>query len=83
MVIRAGGAFGRPLVGPAGVPPDRLKVLQSAFLGALNDPALKVEAEKRGYEWDPVAGPELARLAKEVMSQPAPVIDRMKKVLGQ
>jgi len=82
-VILAGGAFGRPLVGPAGVPPDRLKILQSAFLSALSDPALKTEAERRGYEWDPVSGEELGKLAKVVMSQPAVVVDRMKKVLGQ
>jgi hypothetical protein len=82
-VILAGGGFGRPLVGPAGVPPERLKTLQSAFLSALNDPALKLEAERRGYEWEPVAGQELGKLAKEVMSQPPPVIERMKKVLGQ
>jgi tripartite-type tricarboxylate transporter receptor subunit TctC len=82
-IILAGGGFGRPMVGPAGISPDRLKILQSAFLSALNDPALKVEAEKRGYEWDPVGGQELGKLAKEVMSQPPAVIDRMKKVLGQ
>ena len=82
-VILAGGAFGRPLVGPGGVPADRLKLLQSAFLSALRDPALKAEAEKRGYEWDPVGGQELGKLAKEVMSQPPAVIERMKKVLGQ
>ena len=82
-VILAGGAFGRPLVGPGGVPADRLKLLQSAFLSALRDPVLKTEAEKRGYEWDPVGGPELGKLAKEVMSQPPVVIERMKKVLGQ
>ena len=82
-VILAGGAFGRPLVGPAGVPPERLKILQSAYLSALRDPALKVEAERRGYELEPVGGEELGKLAKEVMSQPPAVIERMKKVLGQ
>lgn len=82
-VILAGGAFGRPLVGPAGVAPDRLKILQSAYLSALRDPVLKVEAERRGYELEPVGGEELGKLAKEVMSQPPAVIERMKKVLGQ
>ena len=82
-VILAGGAFGRPLVGPAGVPAERLKLLQSAFLSALRDPVLKAEAERRGYEWDPVGGQELGKLAKDVMSQPPAVIERMKKVLDQ
>jgi tripartite-type tricarboxylate transporter receptor subunit TctC len=81
-VILAGGVFGRPMVGPAAIPADRLKILRSAFLSALKDPELKAEAEKRGYDLDPVGGDEMERLAKEVMAQPPAVIDRMKKVLG-
>jgi len=82
-VILAGGVFGRPLVGPAGIPPERLKILRSAVAGALKDPELKAEAEKRSYELDPVSGEEMQRLAKEVMSQPPVVIERMRKVLGE
>jgi tripartite-type tricarboxylate transporter receptor subunit TctC len=81
-VILAGGVFGRPLVGPAGLPADRLKTLRSAAMSALNDPELKAEAEKRNYELDPVSGEEMEKLAKEVMAQPPAVIERMKKVLG-
>jgi tripartite-type tricarboxylate transporter receptor subunit TctC len=81
-VILAGGVFGRPMVGPAGIAPDRLKILRSAFTSALNDPELKTEAEKRNYEVGPVAGEDMEKLAKEVMSQPQTVIDRMKQVLG-
>ena len=81
-VILAGGVFGRPMVGPAGMPADRLKILRSAFASALKDPELKVEAEKRSYELEPVGGDEMERLAKEVMAQPPEVIERMKKVLG-
>ena len=81
-VILAGGVFGRPMVGPAGIASDRLKILRSAFASALKDPELKVEAEKRSYELDPVAGEDMEKLAKEVMAQPPPVIERMKKVLG-
>ena len=81
-VILAGGVFGRPLVGPAGIPADRLKTLRAAAMSALNDPELKAEAEKRNYELDPVSGEEMEKLAKEVMAQPPAVIERMKKVLG-
>jgi hypothetical protein len=31
---------------------------------------------------EPVAGEDMEKLAKEVMSQPPAVIERMKKVLG-
>jgi len=81
-VILAGGVFGRPMVGPSGIAPDRLKILRSAFASALKDPELKADAEKRNYEVGPVAGQEMEKLAKEVMAQPPAVIERMKKVLG-
>ena len=81
-LILAGGVFGRRMVGPAGIPPDRLKLLRDAFVSAVKDPELKVEAEKRNYELDPVAGDDMEKLAKEVTSQPQTVIDTMKKILG-
>lgn len=82
-VILAGGLFGRPLVGPAGIAPDVIKTLRTGTISALKDPELKVEAEKRNYELDPVGGEALQRVAKEVMSQPPAVLERMKKVLGE
>ena len=42
-----------------------------------------MEAERRNYELEPVGGEEMQRLAKEVMTQPAAVIEKMKKVLGE
>ncbi|MGZ8494950.1 MAG: tripartite tricarboxylate transporter substrate-binding protein [Candidatus Binatia bacterium] len=82
-VILAGGVFGRPLVGPAGIAPEIVKTLRAGVASALKDPELKAEAEKRNYELDPVGGEEMQRLAKEVMSQPPAVLERMKKVLGE
>ena len=82
-VILASGVFGRPMVASPGIPRDRLMMLQSAYLSVLKDPALKADADKRGWEIDPVSGEELEKLANEVMSQPPAVIERMKKILGQ
>ncbi len=81
-VILAGGVFGRPMVGPPGIPPDRLKTLRGAFASALKDPELRSEAEKRNYEVEPVAGADMEKLAKEVITQPPAVLDRMKRILG-
>ncbi|HSE87049.1 MAG TPA: hypothetical protein VLJ79_12560 [Candidatus Binatia bacterium] len=60
-----------------------MKTLRSATASALKDPELKVDAEKRNYELDPVAGEEVQRLAKNMMSQSPAVVERMKKVLGE
>jgi hypothetical protein len=55
--------------------------LRQAFTKAMADPALIADAKKRKWELDPKSGEELEVMAKEVMVQPAEVIERMKKLL--
>ncbi len=81
-VVLASGDFGRPIVAPPGVPADRIKILRDAFNKSVNDPALLAEAEKRQLEMDPGTGEELESLAKEVITAPSDVVERMKKLLG-
>lgn len=82
-LILASGDLGRPIIGPPGVLPDRVKILRQAFMKALTDPALLAQAEKFKMEIEPTGGEELEALAKEVMTQPPDVIERMKKLLGK
>jgi tripartite-type tricarboxylate transporter receptor subunit TctC len=82
-VILSPGSFGRPIVGSPGIPADRIKILRDGFLKAMKDPELLAEAEKRGWEPDPVSGEKLEALAREVMTQPPDVIARMNVVLGK
>jgi tripartite-type tricarboxylate transporter receptor subunit TctC len=80
--LLAAGDMGRPMLGPPGIPADRLKILREAFAKTMNDPQFQEEVKKRNYEFDPVSGQELDTMAKEVMSQPPEIIERLKKVLG-
>jgi tripartite-type tricarboxylate transporter receptor subunit TctC len=82
-LILASGELGRPIIGPPGIPTDRVKILRQAFMKALSDPALLAHAEKVNMEIEPTGGEELETLAKDVMSQPSDVIERMKKLLGK
>jgi tripartite-type tricarboxylate transporter receptor subunit TctC len=82
-VIVASDEFGRPLVAPPGVAPDRIKLLRDAFNKAVNDPALLAEAEKRRLDMDPASGEELDALAKEVMTTPPAVVEKVKALIGQ
>ena len=41
------------------------------------------EAKKRQWEINPISGEKLEALAKEVIQQPADIIERMKKVMGE
>ena len=82
-VLLSPGSFGRPLVGGPGIPADRVKILRDGFLKAMSDPELLAEAEKRGWEPDPVTGDKLQALSREVVTQPPDVIARMNIVLGK
>jgi tripartite-type tricarboxylate transporter receptor subunit TctC len=82
-VLLSPGSFGRPIVGGPGIPADRVKILRDGFAKAMKDPELLAEAEKRGWEPDPVTGDKLAALAREVVSQPPDIISRMNVILGK
>jgi putative tricarboxylic transport membrane protein len=81
MIILAVGAFGRPYVSSPGLPPERAKMLQSAFKKTLTDPDFQAQTRERKLDIDPVGGEELAALAREVIAQPADVVERMKRLL--
>jgi tripartite-type tricarboxylate transporter receptor subunit TctC len=81
-VLLGADDMGRPMFGPPGMPADRLKTLRDAFAKTMADEQFRAEVKKRNYEFDPVGGEELERLAKEVVGQPAEIVDRLKKVLG-
>ena len=82
-VILTAVTLGRPITAPPGTPGDRMKILRDAYAKAIKDPELLAEAEKRGWDVDPVTGEELEARAKDVIAQPADVIEKMKWVLGK
>jgi tripartite-type tricarboxylate transporter receptor subunit TctC len=81
-VLLGADDMGRPMFGPPGMPGERLKVLRDAFAKTMADEQFRAEVKKRNYEFDPVGGEELEKLARDVVGQPPEVIERLKKVLG-
>ncbi len=81
-IMLAVAQFGRPYVSSPGLPPERAKMLQSAFAKATSDPEFVAEAKRRQLELNPIFGDELSALAQEVIAQPADVIERMKQIMG-
>ena len=82
-VVLASGELGRPYVLPPGIPAERLKILREAFMKMVTDPGFLAEAKRRNLEVKPSTGEELEKIAKEVMTQPAEVIERMKQLMGK
>ncbi len=64
-----------------GTPPDRLQVLQQAFVKALRDPELAAEAKKADLEVAPIDGPTTAKTFAGLYDLPPPLIAKLKDLL--
>jgi tripartite-type tricarboxylate transporter receptor subunit TctC len=60
----APGALGRPYIAPPGVPEDRAKALQAAFLDSAKDKGFLTEIRKAGLEVGAMSGDEAITLLK-------------------
>jgi tripartite-type tricarboxylate transporter receptor subunit TctC len=81
-VILAGNQYGRPMVAPPGVPPDRVRMLRDAYAKALKDSPLVEEAKQSKLEIEPASGEELRALTERVMNQSPEVVERVKRLVG-
>jgi tripartite-type tricarboxylate transporter receptor subunit TctC len=81
--ILASGDLGRPFIVPPGVPAERLKILRDAFRKTMADPAFLADVKARKLEVEPEFGEDLEIIAKEAVSQPRDIVERMKKLLGE
>jgi tripartite-type tricarboxylate transporter receptor subunit TctC len=82
-LVMAGSDFGRPIIAPPGVPPDRIKILRDAFNKTMADPELLAEAKRKNFDIAPTPGEELEALAKEVVAQPSEIVERLKNLMSQ
>jgi tripartite-type tricarboxylate transporter receptor subunit TctC len=81
-VVLTAATLGRPISAPPRLPAERTKLLREAYAKAMKDTELLADAEKRGWDVNPLSGQELEALAKDVVAQPPEVIERMKWVMG-
>jgi len=82
-VMLTSGDLGRPIAGGPGLPAERVKTLREAFMKMVGDADFLADAKKRGWDISPSKGEELEAIAKEVVVQPAEVIDRVTKLLAK
>ena len=80
-VVVARQEFGRPLLTPPGVPPERLAALRRAFDTAMKDPELLRDAVRQSLEINPVTGEELDKLSARIVATPPEVAARLRQVL--
>jgi tripartite-type tricarboxylate transporter receptor subunit TctC len=71
----------RPYIAPPGVPADRVETLRAAFLATMGDADFVAEMEKAQVEIGPMSGAEMAEHVRAAYALPAPLIERLRKVL--
>ena len=76
-------AWGRPYVAPPGVPAERAKALQDAFMAMFKDPKFIEESSKQDLETNPISGSEIARLIAASANAPKEVIAMAKDALDR
>jgi tripartite-type tricarboxylate transporter receptor subunit TctC len=65
-----------PFVAPPGVPADRAKALQDAFMAMVKDKEVLAEAQKLGIEMSPIDAAEIMQLLQRMAATPKDVIAR-------
>ena len=82
-IVFARQVVDRPFVAPPGVPSDRLKALQDAFMKTLKDPRLMLHAKSRNTRTDnPFTGPETKAFIQSIYALPQDAKDLVKKALN-
>jgi len=72
-----------PFAAPPGVPADRARALQAAFLAMCRDKAFVDEAEKLGIDMSPVDGDAILKLLARTAATPKDVIARYNAIGGE
>ncbi len=72
----------RPMAAPPGLPADRAKALQDAFMAMQTDADYLKEAERLGLDVSPVDGAQALALIEKLAGSPRELLDYMKKLHG-
>jgi tripartite-type tricarboxylate transporter receptor subunit TctC len=74
-------ALSRPYAAPPGVPADRARALQQAFMATQKDPAYLADAAKVGVEISPIGAAQIHALIDQIAKTPPDQIKRIESLL--
>jgi tripartite-type tricarboxylate transporter receptor subunit TctC len=72
-----------PFVAPPGIPADRAKALQQAFMAMCRDKGVLEEAAKLGIDMSPIDSEEILRLVSRMAATPKDVIARYNAISSE
>ncbi|MBX9777262.1 MAG: hypothetical protein K2Y71_23035 [Xanthobacteraceae bacterium] len=71
----------RPFAAPPGVPLERARALQAAFLAVHNDPAYREDAARLKVDISPIGGNDVVRAIDDIASAPADMLDVIRAIM--
>jgi tripartite-type tricarboxylate transporter receptor subunit TctC len=72
----------RPFAAPPGVPSERARALQAAFVAVHKDKQLLLDAEKTGLDISPVDSAEVLKTIKKVAETPIEMLRSIERLIG-
>ena len=82
-LVMAQESFGLPVMGPPGIPPDRLEILRTAFMTMCNDAEYAAEAHRVALPFGtPLSGAQVATMMNELKTSATPEVVAGYKRLG-
>ena len=72
----------RAMVMAPGVPLDRVRAMEKAYMDTLRDSEFVAEAEKLKFEIAPITGKEISDFVNEIMAMKPETIEKIKKSMG-
>ena len=75
--------LGRPLAGPPGIAPDRLRALRAALTATMKDSEFLADAAKVGLEIDPATSEEVDELLKRYAAYPPEIFRKAQEAIGR
>jgi tripartite-type tricarboxylate transporter receptor subunit TctC len=76
-------ALTRPYAAPPGIPAERAKALQEAFMAVHKDPQYLEEAAKLKLDISPISGDEILKVVEQIGNAPPAVLQRIKKLQAE
>jgi tripartite-type tricarboxylate transporter receptor subunit TctC len=74
-------AMSRPFAAPPGVPADRAKALQKAFMATHKDPDYLKDAERLKVDVSPIDGDDVRERIESIKKVPAPTLKKVEKLI--
>ena len=75
-ILLSAQGLGRPFFTPPGVPADRVKTLQNAFMATMKDAEFLAEAAAQKFDIEAISGPDMAAYLDRLYATPAPLLKR-------